>query len=309
MRIIAAGLLLTVLAAPAAAQFQDSAGNCFTGTGSFRLDIRECSIALADPALADASRASLRAMRGRAYMESGALDAAVADFDAALVLNPASAFALTERGRARHKAGDNEAALRDYDAALSLSPQYAIAMRNRGVAHLFTGRLEEAAADFDTAIAAVRYDPSSIALRGIVRYLQGDDARAAADISTTLEQSYPWPQGALWRYLAQRRSGMDGQADLRRYREAMKPGAWPIPLIKTFLGEQDTDAALAAARQAPAADRSRQILEAGFYLGERARLNGDVDTARKLLEAVIAEGPKDAVERAAAKHAISTLKR
>lgn len=309
MRIAAAGLLLIVLAAPAAAQFQDSAGNCFTGTGSFWLDIRECSIALADRSLADASRASLLAMRGRAYLESKAPDAAIADFDAALALNPASAFALTERGRTRHRSGENEAALADYNAALALSPRYGTALRNRGVAYLFTGELGNAIADFSASIAAVRYAPSSHALRGIAHYLNGEYAAASADFSTTLEQAYPWPQGMLWLYLAQRQTGRDGQAALRRNRTELKPGEWPAPLIEACLGERDFDAAMAAARQAPQPDQPRRILEAGFYLGELARLAGDTASARDLFGTAIATAIPDAVEFAAARQTISALNR
>jgi lipoprotein NlpI len=193
-----------LLATPAAAQFKGPADNCFAGTGSVQLDIRECSLAIATGAPGGLSRASLLSLRGRAYLESGARRAAIADFDAALALNPNSALAFNERGRAHHAGGDNRRAIADYDAALRLFPFYGAAFRNRGTAYLFEGRLTAAVADFDAALKGVNYDPASHVLRGIARYFQGRYADAARDLTAAIDMAYPYPQAALWIYLADR---------------------------------------------------------------------------------------------------------
>lgn len=157
------------MATPATAQFKGAVGNCFTGTGSFQLDIRECSLAIAAGTQTGVSLANLHTRRGRAFLESGAPRAAIADFNTALALNPYSAATFNQRGRAFHQSGDNMRAIADYDAALRLLPYYSEAFRNRGTARLFLGRQRAAIADFDAALGGVNYDPASHALRGIAR--------------------------------------------------------------------------------------------------------------------------------------------
>ncbi len=281
------GLAAFCLASPAMAQFKGAVDNCFAGTGSFRLDIRECSLAIVGGAHAESSLASLHALRGRAYLESGARDAAIADFDTALALNPYSARTFNERGRAHHKGGDNARAIADYDAALRLFPHYSAAFRNRGTAHLFQGRLSAAIADFDAAIDGVNYDPASHALRGIARYFQGRHAAAARDISTAIELAYPYPQAALWIYLANRDA-----ATLAANARDLSDGNWPDPLIQVFLGALSPDAALAAAK-----GRGQQT-QAHFYFGQLAALHGDTATSRAHFTAAIELQIVDAIEYA-----------
>jgi len=279
--------LAIFLAAPAAAQFKGAVDNCVAGTGSFKLDIRECSMAIAAGARAGSGLATLHAARGRAYLESGAPGAAIADFNAALALNPYSARSHNERGRAHHKGGDNTRAVADYDAALRLFPFYSAAFRNRGTAYLFQGRLTAAIADFDAAIGGVQYDPASHALRGIARYFQGSYAAAAADLAAAIDMAYPYPQAALWIYLADR-----DKATLARNARELSDGLWPDPLIQAFLGALSPDAALAAAQD------DRQRTQALFYLGQLAALRGDAATARARLNAAIELGVVDAIEYA-----------
>ena len=198
------GAAAILLANPATAQFKGAVGNCFTGTGSFQLDIRECSLAIAAGTQAGLGLASLHIQRGRAYLESGAPLTAIAEFDIALALNPNSAATFNQRGRAFHKRGDNMRAIADFDAALRLFPFYSEAFRNRGTARLSQGRLRAAIADFDAALGGVNYDPASHALRGIARYFLGQYGDAARDLSHAVDLAYPYPQAALWIYLADR---------------------------------------------------------------------------------------------------------
>lgn len=61
-------------------------------------------------------------LRGNAWMEFGRLDLAIADYDAALALNPMLTAALAERGAAWAQQGNFERALADYDMALRINP-------------------------------------------------------------------------------------------------------------------------------------------------------------------------------------------
>ncbi len=266
--------------------------NCFAGTGSFQFDIRECSLAIGAGRHAGPTLASLHTLRGRAYLESGARNAAIADFDTALTLNPNSALAFNERGRAHHKSGDNTRAIADFDAALRLFPFYSAAFRNRGTAFLFQGRLAAAIADFDSAIGGVRYDPASHALRGIARYFQGRHTAATTDLATAIEAAYPYPQAALWIYLAERRGGGDGKATLAANARELSDGRWPDPLIAAYLGTLSPKAALAAA------DGRGERTQAYFYLGQLAASHGDTAKARAYFNAAVELGVVDAIEYA-----------
>jgi tetratricopeptide (TPR) repeat protein len=62
------------------------------------------------------------------------LEAARADYDAALALDPHSAIALNNRGVVRLQLGDVTGAIADLDAALERAPEYTSARRNRSAA-------------------------------------------------------------------------------------------------------------------------------------------------------------------------------
>jgi hypothetical protein len=69
--------------------------------------------------------------RGDDFNVKGDLDRAIADYDAALKVEPASAEALNGRGTAWRAKGDRRRALSDFDAALKLKPGFEAARVNR----------------------------------------------------------------------------------------------------------------------------------------------------------------------------------
>ncbi len=69
--------------------------------------------------------------RGDDFNIKGDLDRAIADYDAALKVDPAYAEALNSRGMAWRSKGDRRRALTDFDAALKLKPDYEAARANR----------------------------------------------------------------------------------------------------------------------------------------------------------------------------------
>ncbi len=307
-RIIPAIFVAVVfLASPAAAQIKDPAEVCFAGTGKFELDITFCSLAIQSKKHQGPSLATLFTHRGRAKLELGDLTGAIADFDAGLEHNRASALAHNERGRARHKKGDNKKAVADYDAALALNPQYGAAYRNRGTARIHQGRMAEALADFDAAVTSVNYDPASRILRGIARYLKGDHAAAIPDLSAALTQAYPYPEAVLWLYLAGRSAGRDERATLARNTDAMSEGRWPDALLEAYLGERSAESTLKAAHHPRDDIRRRRLTQAHFYLGALAQLDGDTANAQMHFKAAIQIDQFDAIERAAAKMSLQNL--
>ena len=94
---------------------------------------------------------------GRACLDKGKYDDAIADYDKVIALNPNIATAYTNRGVAYRKKGEVDRAIADYDKAIALDPEDAAAYFNRGLAHESKGEVDRAIADFRKAL---EIDPS-----------------------------------------------------------------------------------------------------------------------------------------------------
>ena len=73
-------------------------------------------------------------LRGNAWMEFGRLDLALADYDAALALNPMLAAALANRGTVWAQTGDFDRAIADYGTALRINPHDVGTRKNLAIA-------------------------------------------------------------------------------------------------------------------------------------------------------------------------------
>ncbi|MEZ4662046.1 MAG: tetratricopeptide repeat protein [Caldilineaceae bacterium] len=111
---------------------------------------------------------------GHSPQRPGELDAAIADYDQAIALNPEDATAYNNRSIARRDLpGELDAAIADYDQAIALNPQYATAYNNRGNA-CDQGELDAAIADYDQAIALNPQYANAFIGRGNARSDQGE---------------------------------------------------------------------------------------------------------------------------------------
>jgi tetratricopeptide (TPR) repeat protein len=119
--------------------------------------------------------------QGKAYLEQGDYEQAIAAFGEALRLDPDYACAYVNRGYAYAMHGKYARAIADFDEAIRLDPDYAYAYVNRGYAYAMQGEYARAIADYDEAI---RLDPDyayAYVNRGRAYAMQGDLARAIAD--------------------------------------------------------------------------------------------------------------------------------
>src|SRR5215469_11929798 len=94
---------------------------------------------------------------GNIYLQQGALDRALEEYDRAIRFNPNYAEALTNRGNAFNRSHQYDRAIRDLDRAITLNPHSAEAFTNRGAAHLGKSEYDCAIEDFDRAI---KLDPN-----------------------------------------------------------------------------------------------------------------------------------------------------
>jgi tetratricopeptide (TPR) repeat protein len=102
------------------------------------------SLSLWDHAIrSGAESATAYTNRGLALEQAGARERALADFSAAIAVDPTSPFAYDNRGRLLAAAGHLDLARSDLDRAVELNPRSAIALRQRG---LLLWQLREASA-------------------------------------------------------------------------------------------------------------------------------------------------------------------
>jgi len=113
-----------------------------------------CDRALDGEALPPALRAASLVNRGIVHMQMQDLDAAMADFDAAIALRPETAEAWVNKGIAHIRKGDDMTAATLLSRGLELEPENpAVAHYSRAYAYEGLGRLREAYEDYGRAAA------------------------------------------------------------------------------------------------------------------------------------------------------------
>lgn len=240
------------------------------------------SVEAAPTAAAHLLRATLRA-------EAGETDPAMADFDAAILLEPACASAYAGRSREwfRRKnftqAGkDADEAVRldplnplrylaralyrhwgafreklaDLDEAIRLDPQWAYALSSRGKVHLEAGRLAEALEDFTEAMRLQPSLPDASLGRGLVRISLHQYSEAEADLLQVLED-YPAAS-----------PGYEGLAELARAKGELDLA---VDLAATAIRLNPANAGASAARARALADQ-----------GEYAKASADFERALQI---------------------------
>jgi tetratricopeptide (TPR) repeat protein len=124
--------------------------------------------------------------RGLAYANKKDYDRAIADYTAALRINPDYASTYYGRGLAYSHKGDYDRAVADYTAALRISPDYAAAYNNRGIAYANKKDYDRAIADYTAALRINPNNADTYLGRGHAYHTKGDYDRAVADCSAAL---------------------------------------------------------------------------------------------------------------------------
>lgn len=131
-----------------------------------------CNRALRDPSLSKRDRAATLVNRGIIYNRTRRLEEAVADFDAALKIDPDLGEAYLNRGNSRFFQKRMQAAKSDYDKAIELeSRDLHAAYFNRGLVYEVLQDKAAARADFQ---AALRVKPDFVAAQA--KLTEGDKA-------------------------------------------------------------------------------------------------------------------------------------
>lgn len=262
--------------------------------------IAGCTKIIEDQKQKPKARAAAYYNRGNAHAARGDHDAAVADFDETLKLEPKNASAYNNRGNARSDKGEGDAALADFGAAIKQNARYASAYFNR--ANLLAARGDTAAAlkDYDTAIRYNRRNVNAYIARGALLLAGGAAAKARADMrqAATLDRKNAYT--VLWHDIAERRARQKGVLADGKGLKDVEMKSWPAPVLLMFVGELKADAVLAAADDPDAAVKAAHTCEANFYGGEYALIGGNRDEAVKLFGLAVKECPRGFLEGIAA---------
>jgi PQQ-dependent catabolism-associated CXXCW motif protein len=149
--------------------------------------IAACSQLLAGGGKLTAQRRFLYHLnRALGYREKGDDNSALADYDAASVLDPESYLVFLGRGSVYQNKGKLDLALTNYNAAILRAPKYSYALVGRGEVYAKTGELDRALADFDRAIRINPKDYDAYSGRGGVYLDQGNYDRALADYDAAI---------------------------------------------------------------------------------------------------------------------------
>jgi tetratricopeptide (TPR) repeat protein len=210
----------------------------------------------------------------------GALDA----YDKAVQHDPKNAQALMRRGQTGLVLDELDAALADLDQAVALDPGLIEAQGNRILARLAIGDIPGAAKVCDETQAV---EPSFWSVNAIAAYyLAGrlDDAAAMAERVTQDDPGFV--RGWIWKAIVMRAQGRDGEAFdmLQNALDAIGNRDWPVAIIEWMQGKRTPDRVLAAAKGTGDPKLAlRQMAEADFFLGEAAYSAGDRAEAEKWL--------------------------
>jgi tetratricopeptide (TPR) repeat protein len=178
--------------------------------------IRACTRVVEDTGETVRNRAIAINWRGVVRREQGNNDAAIADYEEAMRIDPAYAPPYNNRGNILRARGNLDRALADYTKAISLNPKFALAWSNRGFALLDRRQYEKAMDDCDEAINLAPKAAHGYACRGGAYGASGDNDASLEDCEEAVRLDPRYASGFNCRGLARMRdSDYDGAiADL-----------------------------------------------------------------------------------------------
>jgi tetratricopeptide (TPR) repeat protein len=290
--IVSVGLAaLTVAAVPAfvAAARADDSKVCVDGNGAAK--IAACTRAIQSGRWRGRDLAWAFIDRGNGYEGSGDPDRALADYQAAIRLDPKDANAYIGLGNAYRDKHDAERAIAGYDQAIRLAPKNAIALTGRGNVYQDQSDGDHALADYNDALGL---DPNNanayIGLGNVYHDDKHDNDRALAAYQEAIRLD---PTSA-WAFNGRGNAYSDkGDKDraLADYDEAIRldpKNAYPHNgRGNVFRGRGDIARAQADYDESIRLDPTYELAwrnraKLFFYLGDNDRAVADYETAIRL---------------------------
>lgn len=207
--------------------------------------------------------------------------------------DPYAPFALNNRGVAYQRKKEHAKAIADFTAALAVNPRDAAPHVGLGEVYLELGRLDLANDHFQKGVELNSAAFSAWgAFKSWTRALvaKGDLLQAFMVQKTAMELSPtdPYPVLHSWYLgLLSGRSIDEVSGILRRAGGRFTPGKWPHALWRLYLGEGSVDESLRAASMDDKKRESEQLCEATYYIALWHLTREDKSSARQWLEKCI----------------------
>jgi len=176
--LFAAALMATATLQSAGAAVND-VDTCRDGSGG--LAIEACTRAIASGEFQGRDLAGLYSNRAFEYGQKSDHDRAIADYSAAIRLDPNCAAAFSNRGVSWRRQGQIERAIADYSEAIRLDPKAGY-YRNRAIAWRQKDDNDRAIADYSEAIRLDPQDPDLYLNRSITYKARGNFVSSLADL-------------------------------------------------------------------------------------------------------------------------------
>ena len=221
------------------------------------------TVLLSSGGLDSPGRGLAYALRGDAHRIADRYESALADYTAALALEPDSARSLRGRGSTYHRMDRHEEALTDLNRAIELSPDNAWDFMDRGSTFLRLDRHDEALADLTRAIELDPKFSLAATSRGDIYFLMGRHDEALADLTHAIDLDPASAWAITSRGDALRRMGRcdEALADLTRAIEIDRSSIWAVSNrseVYRLMGRHDE--AVADLTRAIELDRSPHIV-------------------------------------------------
>lgn len=147
------------------------------------------------------------------------INAAIRDFDEAILLNPRAAYSLANRAHARQILGDTGAGLKDIERAIQVAPNNGTPYLIRARHWSLQGEIDRAISDCTKAIELKFSLEVAYTRRGLLYERKGDYPRAKADYNAAIATPLRHDFGAREKELARKRLAAIAEME----REAARP--------------------------------------------------------------------------------------
>ena len=152
-----------------------------------------------DGGISDWTTAVVLTNRGMAYLDKDQVDRAIADFDAAIKIEPDYGPGFRNRADAYYRKDELDRAIADYDDAIRLDPEDSYAFRHRGIVFYHQKKYDLAIADDRKAIALDSNYAEAYLDRGKARYQLDDTDQALADFAAAIRIRPEYALAYAWR--------------------------------------------------------------------------------------------------------------
>jgi lipoprotein NlpI len=230
--------------------------------------IAACTRAIGSGQLSPENLATTYYNRSYEYRAKEEYDAAIADLNEAIRLNPTMTEAYNNRGLALFDKGAFEPAIPDYEKALQLDPKHVNAFYGLGNIYKAKGEYAKAIDDYNQAMQLKPDFTNAFINRGNVYLLQQQFDLAIADYKQALRTKPGSMYPALLLAIAEMHKGNNEVANELTEESTSFANDWPFPVVQFYLGKADEDNVAEAAKDPDAKRQREQFCEMYFYLGE-----------------------------------------